>query len=132
MERMIFTSVNLGENLMKGSLDSLLEFPFPCSPSSSFPLHHLVLLSNAKWVKAGIKTTEGCAIIVLKMSLCQQEARPRRRPGKNIVAKMVAITGTVCSSLKRQYQNGEASATPFPTRERRHAAKRSRNLKMEE
>ena len=125
MERMIFTSVNLGENLMKGAVDSP-------PPSSSFPPHHLLLLSNVKWVNAGIKTTEGCAIMVLKMSLCQQEAIPRRRPGKNIVATVVAITDTRTDGPKNfavPFANGAASASPFPTRERRHAAKRSRNLK---
>ena len=96
----MFTIVNLEENLMNGSADSLVVFLSSCSLSSSLPLHHLVLLSNVKWVKAGIKTTEGCATIALNMFLCQQEANPRRRPGRNIVAMMVAITGTLCSSRK--------------------------------
>ena len=68
----MFMIVNLGENLMKGSSSS---------PPSLILLHHLVLLSNAKWVNAGINTREGCATIVLRMFLCQQEMTPRRRPG---------------------------------------------------
>jgi len=91
MERMIFTIVNLEENLMKGCVGSFVVFSSSL-PSSSLLLHHLVLLSNAKWVNAGIKTMEGCATIVLSMFLCQQEAKPRRRPGKNIVARMVRYT----------------------------------------
>ena len=91
----------------------------------------LLLLLNVKWVKVGINTTEGCATMVLSMFLCQHEATPRRRPGKNIVAMVVAIIGTRIDGLRCcGTANGEASASPFPTRERRHAAKRSRNLKM--
>ena len=86
-------TVNFGEKVMNGSDDPPLD---PSSPSSFLPLLH----SNEKWVKAGIKTTEGWATIVLSMFLCQQEATPRRRPGKNIVARMVASTGTLCSSWK--------------------------------
>ena len=57
-----------------------------------------VLLRNVKCVNVGIKMTEGCATIVVSMFLCQQEARPRRRPGKKIVTTMVAIIGTLGSS----------------------------------
>ena len=60
----------------------------------------LLLLLNVKWVKVGINTTEGWATIVLRMFLCQQEMTPRRSPGKNIVAAIVAITGPLCSSWK--------------------------------
>ena len=121
MESMIFTIVNLGENVMKGSSSS---------PSCLPPLHHVPLLANVKWVNVGINTTEGWATIVLRMFLCQQEMTPVRRPGKNIVAKMVAITGTLCSSGKGRGLNGEATASPFPPRETRQAAKRSRNLEI--
>ena len=98
MERMMFTIVNFGENVMNSSADSFVVFPSFCPLSCFLCLHHVVLLSNVKWVNVGINTTEGCATIVLRMFLCQQEATPRRSPGKNIVAKMVAITGTLCSS----------------------------------
>ena len=122
-------TVNFGEKVMNGPDDPPLDlspFSSPFSPSSFLPLLH----SNEKWVKAGIKTTEGCATIVLSMFLCQQEAIPKTKPGKNIVAAMVAITGTVCSPGKRVLEKGEASASAFPTRERRHAAYMNRNLQM--
>ena len=82
----------------------------------------LLLLLNVKWVKVGNNTTEGCATMVLSMFLCQHEATPRTRPGKNIVARMIAITGTLCSSGRLLIPNGDASASPLPTRENRHAA----------
>ena len=97
---------------------------------------------KVKCVNVGINTTEGCATKVLSMLLllfllCQQEAIPRMKPGRNIVAKMVAITGNFCSSgtgfspgAGEGAAKGEASAIPFPTRERRHAPNISRNLKV--
>ena len=94
MEMMTLKSVNFGEKVMNDSSDSPVDFFSP----STLPLHHLVLLWNEKWVNVGIKTREGCARIVFSMSLCQQEANPRRRPGRKIVAMMVAITGNLCSS----------------------------------
>ena len=146
----MFRIVNFGENVMNSSADSFVVFPSFCplscslclhhlvllclgenlmkgsSSSSPFllPLHHFPLLSNVKWVNvnAGINTTEGCATIVLRMFLCQQEATPRTRPGKNVVARMIAITGTLCSSGRLRIPNGDASASPLPTRENRHAA----------
>ena len=97
---------------------------------------------KVKCVNVGINTTEGCATKVLSMLLllfllCQQEAIPRMKPGRNIVAKMVAITGNFCSSGTgfspgpgEGAAKGEASAIPFPTRERRHAPNISKNLKV--
>ena len=59
------------------------------------------------------------------------------KPGRNIVAKMVAITCNFCSSgtgfspgAGEGAAKGEASAIPFPTRERRHAPNISKNLKV--
>ena len=101
MDRMTFTSVNLGEKVMKASSDISVVisfFPLSSVSSSVLPLHHVVLLVNVKWVNVGINTTDGCATMVLSMSVCQQEKTPRKNPGKNIVAMMVAISGTWCSS----------------------------------
>ena len=87
----------------------------------------------------GISTTEGCATMVLSIFLCQQEATPRRKPGKNIMDRMVVINDRLSSSGGPTYQNwsshqaswppnGEAIASPFPTRVRRHAAYTSSHL----
>ena len=132
----MFRIVNFGENVMNSSADSFVVFPSFCPLSCSLCLHHLVLLSNVKWVNVGINTTEGCATIVLRMFLCQQEATPRRRPGKNIVATRVAFTGTLCSLEDIRTSSGDISRlngenSAFPNREKRQAAKRSRNLEDE-
>ena len=140
MDKITFMIVNRGENVMKGSTES--PFSFSCSPFSLLPLHNFSLLVKVKCVNVGINTTEGCATKVLSMLLllfllCQQETIPRMKPGRNIVAKMVAITGNFCSSRTffsssgpQGAAKGEASAIPFPTRERRHAPNISRNLKV--
>ena len=73
MKRKIFTTVKPEEKVMNGSVDP-----------------NVVLLLNVKRVKVGIKTTEGCATIVLSMFLCQQEAMPRIKPGRKFVPMMVA------------------------------------------
>ena len=74
-----------------------------------------------------MRRMEGWERKVLKMLECQQEMMPSKKPGRNWVAKIVASTGRVCSAWN-QNPNGEASASPFPTRERRQATKMSRNL----
>ena len=144
MDKITFMIVNRGENVMKGSTES--PFSFSCSPFSLLPLHNFSLLVKVKCVNVGINTTEGCATKVLSMLLllfllCQQETIPRMKPGRNIVAKMVAITGNFCSSgtgfsssgprgTPGRPEKGEASAIPFPTREKRHAPNINRNLNI--
>ena len=92
-------------------------------------MHHFVLEAKVKWVKVGIRTMEGWAMMVLRMPRCQQEARPRIKPGRNIVAIIIAVTGNFCSGTFCKYPlYGKPSASPFPRRERRQAAKMSRNL----
>ena len=126
--------VNLAEKMMKGS--SVFSFFSPSSSSSSsfpsssveLPLHHFVLEAKVKWVKVGKSRMEGWAMTVLSMLRCQQETRPSRKPGRNIVAKIVASTGTLCSAGTIPSGNGEDSASPFPPRERREVTKMSRNL----
>ena len=139
MNRAIFKSVNLGEKVINDS--SLFFFAFSCSSSFSpsffsyfltLCLHHLELLVNAKNVKVGINTTEGCAMmvlskLVLRLLLCQQEATPSKKPGRKMVVRIVAITSRVCSAGTPN-PNGEARAKPFPATERTQAAKMSRNL----
>ena len=104
MDRRMFTRVNLAEKAMKGSL-FLLSF-FLCSlsllssSSSSVILSHLIWLEKVNKVKAGIKRTDGCAMMVLMMSLCQQEATPSSKPGRNIVVIDAATTGRLCSAGK--------------------------------
>ena len=102
MDRRMFTRVNLAEKAMKGSL-FLFSF-FLCSlsllSSSSVILSHLIWLEKVNKVKAGIKTTDGCAMMVLMMSLCQQEAMPSSKPGRNIVVIVAATTGKLCSAGK--------------------------------
>ena len=64
---------------------------------------------------------------VLRMPLCQQDTRPRTKPGRKMVANVGAITCN-CFSGGIIWPNEENSANPFPRRERRQAAKKSRNL----
>ena len=68
-------------------------------------------------------------LLLLLFSPCQQDMTPSKKPGRKIVARFVAITRKVCSA-RTLYPNGEASASPLPTRERRQAAKMSRNLRV--
>ena len=92
-------------------------------------MHHFLLEAKVKWVKAGKRTMEGWEMMVLRMPRCQQETRPSSKPGRNVVAKVVAVNCTFCSgAIEYPRANGEASASPFPRRERRQAAKMSRNL----
>ena len=49
-------------------------------------------------MKVGKSTKKGCATMVFSIFLCQQEATPRRKPGKNILHRMVANNGRSCSS----------------------------------
>ena len=70
---------------------------------------------------------------VLRMPECQQEMRPRRKPGRNWVAKIVDSTRILWVTFKPKAPSpsivsGEASASPFPTRVTRQATKMSRNL----
>ena len=84
-----------------------------------------------KWVKTGMRMMEGWARKDFRMPRCQQVARPRSKPGRNMVVNVVAITGTLYWLwwLRPEPKaNGEASASPLPRRERRQAAKMSRNL----
>ena len=102
MDRRMFTRVNLAEKAMNGSL-FLFSFPLCLllsSSSSSSELSHFILLEKVKKVMAGIKTTDGCAMTVLMMSLCQQEAMPSSKPGRNIVVIVAATTGRLCSAGK--------------------------------
>ena len=130
MDRRMLRIVTLAENMMKGSSESP---PSCCSPSSSFeqPLLHFVLEAKVKWVKVGKRTMEGWEMTVLRMPRCQQEARPSSKPGRkmvnNVVATVDAFSSNVCG-WEGLSPNGEASASPFPRRERRQAAKMSRNL----
>ena len=87
-------------------------------------MHHFVLEAKVKWVNAGMRMMEGWVRKVLRMPGCQQETRPRSNPGRKMVAKIATMTSTSGTPQL----NGEASASPFPTRERRQAAKISRNL----
>ena len=135
--------MNLADKVMKGSSASLVDFSlfFPCSsfPSSLFsfsvkhPLHHFVLEAKVKWVKTGISMMEGWAMKVLRMPRCQHEAMPSSKPGRNIVADVIAITSSFCSnvlfsamprpifSMGGSPPNGDDSASPFPTKERKQA-----------
>ena len=70
------------------------------SSSSYAELSHLILLEKVKKVKAGMKIMDGWAMTVLMMSLCQQEARPSSKPGRNIVVIVAATTGRLCSAGK--------------------------------
>ena len=103
MDRRMFTRVNLAEKAMKGSL-FLFSFPLCLLlslSSSSAELSHLILLEKVKKVKAGIKTTDGWAMTVLTMSLCQQQAMPSSKPGRNIVVIVAAATTRrLCSAGK--------------------------------
>ena len=84
-----------------------------------------------KWVKAGKSTMEGCLMMVLRIPRCQDEMRPRNKPGRNIRTKIVAATSILSSVPKipnSNSENGEASAIAFPRREKRQAANMSRNL----
>ena len=84
------------EKAMYGSVFSCL-LPSSSSSSSSFPssswllLHHFVLEAKAKWVKVGMRRMEGWAMKVLRMPRCQQETRPRSKPGRKMVANVVAV-----------------------------------------
>ena len=42
-----------------------------------------------------MRRMEGWERKVLKIPVCQQEMRPRRKPGRNIVAKIIASNLTV-------------------------------------
>ena len=80
-----------------------------------------------------MRRTDGWDRKVLKMPVCQQEKTPRRKPGRNCVAKIVASTKILWVVLKpfspiSGEASGEASASPFPTSARRQATKMSRNL----
>ena len=113
----------MGEKMTKGSsaLSSFSPSSSSSSPSSlGLLLHHFVLEAKVKWVKVGKRTMEGWEMTVLRMPRCQQETTPSSKPGRNIVAKIIAG------------RNGEASASPFPRRERRQEAKMSRNLEEKE
>ena len=79
-------------------------------------------------MNVGINTTDGCATMVMSkllllLLLCHQDMTPRRKPGRKMVAKIVVIIGRVFASEEPPINsNGEASASPLPTRERRQAA----------
>ena len=91
-------------------------------------MHHFVLEAKVKWVKAGMRMMEGWVRKDLRMPRCQQETRPSSRPGRKMVANVVAITCLKVIGSEGALPSGEASASPFPRRERRQAAKMSRNL----
>ena len=65
--------------------------------------------------------------LLLLLLPCQQEATPRMKPGRKMVARIVTFTSRVCSAGTPR-PNGEARAKPFPATERTQAAKMSRNL----
>ena len=66
---------------------------------------------------------------VLRMPVCQQETRPRRKPGRNIIANIAASTSRVCSREKpNPGLYGEIRASPFPISESRQATEMIRNL----
>ena len=91
----------MGEKMTKGSsaLSSFSPSSSSSSPSSlGLLLHHFVLEAKVKWVKVGKRTMEGWEMTVLRMPRCQQETRPSSKPGRNIVAKIVASTCTLCSA----------------------------------
>ena len=89
---------------------------------------------------------DGWERAVLRMPVCQQEMKPRRKPGRNWVVKMIASTRILCQREKEFaatvedvqmggkflsspiIASGEASASPFPRSVRRQATEMSTNL----
>ena len=133
--------MSLADKVMKGSSASFVDFSFLFSSSAIFlaslyceaSFASLWLEAKVKWVKTGLSTMEGWATKVSRMPRCQRETIPSSKPWRNIVADVIAITSSFCSnvlfsamprpifSMGGPPPNGDDSASPFPTKERKQA-----------
>ena len=99
------TAVLVGEKEMNLS---------PCCPPPS-PQQNFELDTNVKWVKTGRRKTEGWARKVFRISRCQQESRPTRKPGRRKVETAIAAPPPRSGAHGPSSATALARASPLPT-----------------